>query len=442
MISERNRHLVVLAGYVTALAAFGLMGWLADSFCRQRAFCEEAGRKLAAEWQSKHRSLPSLISETVVIGRGSVIGDYLGKYGISAGEMEALLRSVQPVYNLARIKSGQLIELMLDRERLLRGFRYHIDADSVLEVERVPGSWSACKKEVPYRKQTGYVAGVIEDNLFNAIERQGEMPALAVALAELFAWDVDFYSDLRRGDSFRLLVRKKYLNGQFMGYGPVLAAEFVNQGHAFQAVRFVFPDGHADYFTPSGESVRKELLKSPLKMGTVTSRFSNRRLHPSLKVYRPHFGVDIAAPVGTPVHAAGDGAVSFLGSRGQAGRMLEIRHANGYHIQYLHLSRYRPGLRRGDRVRQGEAVAYVGSTGESTGPHLDYRIKQNNRFINPMKQQFQRSAPLPSGQQADFLKIAGIYLETLAGAAKPGGECLAGLEKKKGEPPVARQFAK
>ena len=353
-----------------------------------------------------------LLTRRIVISRGTVIGDYLAEYGLGPAEIRALLEKIRPVYDLALIRAGQVLEVASTADGL-RGFRYHIDGDGFLEVGREDAEWVAERKPYPFEWQEEFVEGCIRDNLFNEIERLGEEPALALALAELFAWDVDFYADLREGDQFRILFRKKRLDGRDAGYGPILAAQFVNQGQTFRAFRFESPDGRADYYTLDGLAVRKELLKSPLKFGTVTSRFSRRRLHPVYKIYRPHHGVDIAAPAGTPVHAAGDGTVSFAGYRGQAGRMVELRHANGYLTQYLHLSRYARGIRPGAHVRQGEVIAYVGSSGSSTGAHLDYRIQMGGVYVNPLKQQFQRSLPLPDAHRPRFERQAMAWTRVL-----------------------------
>lgn len=399
--------------YIGLLALLGAVNWFV-----QIHFVAPAGRASSAVRMAQKVLNPNRLSsylsiERVVVHPGTVIGDYLGRYGVAAREIPLLLDTVRPVYDLARIRAGNFFEFALNRDRLLTSFKYHIDEDSFLEVHKQDGRWSAERKEYPYSWQDVFVEGTIRDNLFNEIERLGEKPGLAVDLAELFAWDIDFYADLQDGDTFRILFRKKYLDGQPAGYGPILAAEFVNNGQAFKAIRFVFPDGKAEYYTPDGQAVRKELLKSPLKMGTITSRFSYHRKHPTLKIYRPHLGVDIAAPIGTPVHAAGEGTVTFAGYRGQAGRMVEVRHPNGYLTQYLHLYRFAPGTRPGSRVSQGQVIAYVGSSGESTGPHLDYRIKLHNAYVNPLKQQFQRARPLPDGYLPQFQVLALSRLRVL-----------------------------
>lgn len=415
MESHRNsRHIVIFCSYLGVLALFGAIGW----YCEYSSGFTFTPRAMSAEFVNHYALNPTvwqkfLRQEKILVNRGTVIGDYLGRYGIAPGEIREVIAKVRPVYDLAKIRAGRMMEFVLSRERSLLSFRYHIDDDSFLQVDRQAGNWTAVKKTYPFSWREEYIQGTIQDNLFNEIERLGEKPPLAVAMADLFAWDVDFYADLRVGDSFKVLIEKKYLDGQFMGYGAVLAAEFVNQGQSSRAIRYTFPDGHTDYFTPDGQSIRKELLKSPLKLGIVTSRFSRNRFHPTLKIYRPHLGVDIAAPVGTPVHAAGDGAVTFAGFRGQAGRMVEISHPNRFQTQYLHLSRFAGNIRIGARVRQGEVVGYVGMTGETSGPHLDYRIKARDAYVNPLKQQFQRATPLPSQFLPDFQKTSFALLRVL-----------------------------
>ncbi|HQO25336.1 MAG TPA: peptidoglycan DD-metalloendopeptidase family protein [Acidobacteriota bacterium] len=372
----------------------------------------------------------------------TVIGDYLSRYGVLPGEMDLLLGAVRPVYDLTMIRAGHFLDFQLTGDGRLESFRYGIDADGFLQVDRTESGWMAVRKPHPYTFTDCCAAGVITDHLFGAIAVLGEEPQLAVALAELFAWDVDFYADLREGDSFRILFQKRLLNGQPAGYGPILAAEFVNQNQAYRAFRYVHADGKAEYYTPAGESVRKELLKSPLKMGRLTSRFSHRRRHPTLKVYRPHLGIDIAAPVGTPVHAAGEGIVTFAGYRGQAGRMIEVRHAHRFTTQYLHLSRYAAGIRPGARIRQGQVIGYVGSSGESTGPHLDYRIKQNNAYVNPLKTQFQRAEPLPADRLPEFQRLVVAYGRVLGVEGELQQYYLARLWPADEDPFWARQAAR
>jgi murein DD-endopeptidase MepM/ murein hydrolase activator NlpD len=268
------------------------------------------------------------------------------------------------------------------------------------------------------------IGGTIQDNPVSAFNQLGEEDILALSFSDLFAWDVDFYTDLRRGDTFKVIFEKKYIQGKFAGYGDILAAELTNQGNVFQAFLYTPPDGQRpEYYDADGKSLRKEFYKSPIKWARITSRFSRSRLHPIHKVYRAHYGVDYAAPVGTPVQATADGLVIFAGWNGASGRMVRIRHMNAYETMYLHLRSFGPGIRIGARVRAGDVVGYVGSSGESTGPHLDYRIKLRGSYLNPLSYRFKPVAPLREEFLEDYLRKSSVYrvlLEDPLVLSRPG----------------------
>jgi len=246
--------------------------------------------------------------------------------------------------------------------------------------------------------------------LITAIQKTGESVQLAIELADLFAWDIDFYADMRAGDTFKIYFEKKYLEGEFIGYGKILSAEFTNQGESFEAFRYVYADSKQwDYFTYTGNSLRKEFLKSPINGARITSRFSHSRLHPVRKVYRPHYGVDYGAPVGTPAQATADGTVTFAARSGASGRMVRIRHKNAYETAYLHLSRFGKGIRKGVKVTGGQVIGYVGASGEVSGPHLDYRIRYHGKYVNPLAHKFKPVSPLRQEFLLDFQGKANNY---------------------------------
>jgi murein DD-endopeptidase MepM/ murein hydrolase activator NlpD len=228
--------------------------------------------------------------------------------------------------------------------------------------------------------------------LFEAVVNAGEKPELAMRLADIFGWDLDFYTDPRPGDTFRVVVEKKvFAHESETSYGRILGAEYDNGGHIYRAVLFHDPSGQAAYYSPDGKSMKKAFLHSPLKFAApITSHFSLHRFHPILKEYRPHLGIDYAAPTGTPVQSIGDGRVIFAGWKGGSGNLIEIQHANGYTTYYMHLSRIL--VRDGQRVEQGQRIGLVGMTGLATGPHLDFRIQQHGQFLN-----FER-LPLPPSE--------------------------------------------
>lgn len=345
---------------------------------------------------------PPIITEEFTIPAGKTITELLAPAGFSASRVIEIREATMKVYDLARIPAGQKIRLLRQGESYT-AFQLDLDPERYLEVDLTQSPPSASIKSHPVTRQLVLVEGIIKDSLIAAVNQAGEQDLLALMMAEIFGWVIDFYVDLRQDDSFRLLVEKKYINGQFSGYGPILAARFVNKNQVFEAYRYTFPDsGKADYFEAGGGSLRKEFLKSPLRYARITSRFSSSRLHPIRKIYRPHYGIDYAAPIGTPVQATADGVVTFAGWNGAAGRMVRIRHKNAYETMYLHLKSLAAGIKTGARVEGGQVIGYVGSSGESTGPHLDYRLLYHGKYVNPLSWKFQPAEPLPPRYQPDF----------------------------------------
>ncbi len=332
----------------------------------------------------------------IMIRPGTTLATILGNRDFSNREIHRLKEAVKPVYDLAKIKAGRELRLRRKLEGGWDSLEYGIDHSSYLSVVNGEDGIRAEIKVYPFEFRPAVVWGVIDDNPSAALLAVGETDALAIEIEErCFGWDIDFYTDIRKGDRFKVLVEKKYLEGRFVGYGNVLAAAFTNAGKTFEAFRFVYPDtGAADYFDAEGDSKRKEFLKSPLKGGRITSRFSPSRLHPIYKIYRPHMGVDYGAPIGTPVQATADGNITFAGRDGGSGNMVRLKHKNGYETMYLHLSRFGPGIRKGAQVGGGDIVGYVGSSGDSTGPHLDYRIRRYGGYLNPLGIKFKAAEPL------------------------------------------------
>ncbi len=353
---------------------------------------------------------PPLKENREIIRRGMTLTDVLKPYGFSPTAITNLRKEVQPVYDLSKIKAGHEFRVYCTKEGEVASLEYDIDGDRFLCIQTNEGKYTAEIKKVPYDFEIKMIHSVIEDNPISAVIKQNEKSILALNLADLFGWDIDFNYDLRQGDSFKILFEKKYLRGESIGYGNILAAEFINQGKVFQAFRYTYPDtNESDYFTLDGKSLRKEFLKSPIRFTRITSRFSYSRLHPIYKVFRPHLGVDYAARVGTPVQATADGTVTSAGWQGPSGRMITIRHKNEYETMYLHLRGFAEGIRKGAKVRSGQEIGYVGASGEATGPHLDYRIKHRGRFINPLAFNPEPVKPLRAEYYDDFQKQAEKY---------------------------------
>ena len=253
--------------------------------------------------------------------------------------------------------------------------------------------------------------GELQGAFESAVEKAGAPPDLAYAAAEVLQWDLDFNRDLRRGDRFEILYEDVRIEGRRAEVGKVLAVRYVNRGRTIEAYRF----GDGEYFDGEGRPLQKMFLRSPIPYSRVTSRFSNRRFHPVLKVARPHYGVDYGAPEGTPARVTAAGVVTFVGWDGGGGKTVKVRHPNGFLTGYLHLSRFAAGLGVGDRVAQGEVIGYVGSTGLSTGPHLDYRVQQNGRWIDPLSLNRVPADPVPTSKLADFRAARDAMSASLAG---------------------------
>ena len=275
--------------------------------------------------------------------------------------------------------------------------------------------------ERPLESEVVHIEGVVESSLFGAMEAAGAGAGLAVRMAQIYQWDIDFLRDLRKGDRFVVIADRQSIDGEFYEWGTIFAARFINGSRTLDAIVFPDKDGRLGYYDLEGRPLRKQFLRSPLKFSRVTSRFSMSRFHPVLKRRMPHYGVDYGAPTGTPVMVTADGTVTHAGRKGGGGNMVTVRHTNGYETNYLHLSRYGKGIRRGGRVSQGQVIGYVGSTGLSTGAHLDYRVQHNGKWINPLSISSPPVKPLDESRLQRYLAHALAVLSLLEGEAPPTG---------------------
>lgn len=284
-----------------------------------------------------------------------------------------------------------------------------------------PDGISVTRVERPITSDVVRLEGVIESSLFGAVDAAGGNPDLAVRVAQIYQWDIDFFRDLRQKDHFVVVAERQEIDGEFYAWGTIYAARFVNRDRVLNAMVYPDNDGLLGYFDLEGHPLRKQFLRSPLKFSRVTSRFSMNRFHPVLKRNMPHYGVDYGAPTGTPAHVTADGTVIFAGRKGGGGNMVTVRHTNGYETNYLHLSRFGKGIRRGVRVTQGQVIGYVGSTGLSSGPHLDYRVQLNGRWINPLSISSPPVKPLVEERLQRFLAHALAVLSLIDGKTPPVG---------------------
>ena len=316
---------------------------------------------------------------------------------------------------------------VLDVRRIIAGNTYHTfakpDSSNSLEYfvyEKSPVDFVVFNlndsinvyegtKEITIRENQK--SAVIDNSLYVSLMNSDASPELAIKLSQIFAWQIDFYH-LQQGDNFKVIYEEMYVDDIFFSIGKIKAAYFSHNGKDFYAIPFV-QDSVFQYFDETGNSLRKAFLKAPLEFGRISSRYSKSRLHPVLKTRRPHLGVDYAAPVGTPVRSTGDGVVINSGYTGGNGRFVKIRHNSVYTTMYLHLSRFAKGLKKGSNVKQGEVIGYVGSSGLSTGPHLDYRFIINGQFVNPLKVEVPPSHPVKEELRSEFEIQKGIVIDQL-----------------------------
>lgn len=350
-----------------------------------------------------------LIRSSIV--SGETLGALFGRY-LPPEEVHALTQKIRPYFAPKDLCAGQPYQLCVIDDQFDR-FEYDINRDEQLIIDRQGKTFQVRRLPIPYVVKTERVRGVITSSLFETINSIGEEDSLALLLADIFAYDVDFILDIREGDSFQALVEKRYRDGKPAGYGRLLAAEFTNQGQTYQAIRFKDGNRPEAYYAPDGQSRRQQFLRAPLEFSRVSSGFTMRRFHPIAKTWRAHPAIDYAAPSGTPIRSVGDGTVIARANSGGNGNFVKLRHSNGYETMYLHMSKF-GRIKPGDRVAQGQVIGYVGSTGLATGPHLCYRMTRNGAPVNPNKVRGIAAEPISRANLAAFKAQTAAMLAKLA----------------------------
>jgi murein DD-endopeptidase MepM/ murein hydrolase activator NlpD len=345
-----------------------------------------------------------------LVANAATLDTMLRDHGLAADAVVAAIDAARAVFDPRRLRSAQPFLLERTLEGALRYFEYEIDNESFLRVTPAgAGSLAAAVLPIPRTLETAVASGTIDEetpSLFEAMEEAGESAELTMALARIFAGEIDFNTELQPGDRFSLTFERFVRDNRPSTYGEITAAEFANDGRVVRAVRFTPPGGMPDYFDDQGRSLRRFFLRSPLKFEPrVTSRYSMRRMHPVLHTARAHRGVDYGAPTGAPVVAVAGGSVVSATYDDANGRMVRLRHASGYDSYYLHLSAFGPGIRRGVRVAQGQTIGLVGSTGLATGPHLHYGLQKNGAWVDPLREHrnMPPGEPVPVAAMAAFL---------------------------------------
>jgi murein DD-endopeptidase MepM/ murein hydrolase activator NlpD len=340
------------------------------------------------------------------------LSDILLKNGVSMQDIDQAIKNSLEVFDVRKIRSGNNYILFCDRDSDSR-VKYLVYEHDPLTCYIF--SFNDSLNITPFRKEIRseikYASVTIETSLWDAMVDGGLQPSLSIDLSKIFAWTVDFFG-LQKGDSFKVIYEELFIEDKSLSTGNIYGAQFNSSGYSITAIPFI-QDGKESFYDIDGNSLRKAFLKAPLQFSRISSRFSSNRLHPILRIRRPHFGVDYAAPVGTPVHAIGDGKIISATTENGSGKMVRIQHNSVYATAYLHLSRFGDGISPGVYVRQDDIIGYVGSSGLSTGPHLDFRFYMNGSPVDPLKVDSPPVEPISEDNRAKFEKIKAVILDLL-----------------------------
>jgi len=403
----RSRFPWVLALLLSIVTLCGLF-YLVPSGPSLKAQASETGQSLEA---SAPPPAPLVVTTPGAVSNGdtltSLLGDWLTPQQLL--EVEQISREVFP---LAKIAAGRPYTITT-RDGQLREFAYDINNDEQYLLHVGADGLNAERRDIPYVIETDLIEGTITSSLFEAVDEIGEGAELAIELAGIFAWDIDFIRDIREGDGFRVLVEKRYRDGQPAGYGHILAAEFSNQGELFQGVRYQDGDQPASYYDAEGRNLRKAFLRAPLSFTRISSGFTLKRFHPITKTWKAHPAIDYAAPRGTPIMSVGDGTIIKIGQTKYNGRYIKIRHNSSYETLYLHMNAFAKGMKKGKRLSQGQVIGYVGSTGLATGPHLCFRMYKNGSPVNPYRVKVPAAKSVSKQNLDSYLAMAGPLLSRL-----------------------------
>jgi murein DD-endopeptidase MepM/ murein hydrolase activator NlpD len=345
---------------------------------------------------------------------GDSLAAVFKREGMSARDLHEIVQSKPHGARLKDIRPGDQLTFELSAEGTLEALAYQQTPLERLVFTRDEDGFSGEELTREADRVRAFKAGQIRASLFVAGQEAGFNDAMTLRLAQIFQWDIDFVLDIRRGDEFAALFEELYLDGKFIGYGDILAAEFVNQGRTYKAIRYTTRAGDTHYFTPNGEPMRQAFLRAPVEFSRISSNFNLNRRHPLFNRNMPHRGIDYAAPVGTPILAAGDGRVITASRTAPNGNYLVVQHGTQVTTKYLHLHGFARNIKQGVRVRQGQVIGYLGATGWATGPHLHYEFVVNGVHQNPRTVKLPRGEPIPRGEMARFKAASGPLLAQLA----------------------------
>ncbi len=378
------------------------------SFIKQAVATEneptiEADTPVVAEMQEQG---PEFHTLTYEIKNGDSLATIFKKHDLSANLLHRIVHSSDTAKKLTDIRPGEVLYVDLDHEQNFLGLRLEQSKINSLKITAVDDGFESVELSREVEVRTNHISGTIKSSFYGAAKEAGLSEKLIMQMAGIFGWDIDFALEIRSGDQFTVIFEEDYLDGEKLRDGPILAAEFVNRGRPYRALLYSDDTGRSDYYSPDGRSMRKAFLRAPVDFRRISSRFARERYHPVLGKKRPHRGVDYAAKTGTPVKAAGDGKIIHRGKKGGYGRTVIIKHGQTYTTLYGHLSRYNKKAKRGSKVKQGQTIGYVGSSGLATGPHLHYEFRVNGVHRNPLTVKLPAAKPIAKKYRDDFqLKI-------------------------------------
>jgi murein DD-endopeptidase MepM/ murein hydrolase activator NlpD len=354
---------------------------------------------------------PKLNIQTHTVEENETFATVLEDFGIGYSQMLEILDSASSTYDMTRIRVGQPMRLAKDMQGKISYLEYELGKETIIHIDfLVDGTYSVREEKIAYDTQIVRQAGTISNSLYIDGLASQIPEGVIIEYADIFAWTIDFSVQVQPGDSFEILYEKRSRDGKDAGYGKILAGKFVNNGRTYDAYLFEDADGKTAYYSAQGESLQKQFLKAPLEFRRISSGYAYARFDPVLHRNLPHLAIDYAAALGTPIMAVGDGTIEFAGWNNQGfGNFVSIHHNETYTTQYAHMSGFGAGIKKGVSVVQGQIIGYVGSTGNSTGPHLHYQIKKNGTLVNPLNLDLPAGDPVAEDKRTEFENIVVQY---------------------------------
>lgn len=420
-IQRRHLHLLAISSVVLGVVSLFLPSHQAEA---NRQITQSASAPVSVDDKlhellnlplnppnQSHTATPLSVASTtqelpwqqVTVKEGDNMSLIFDRLDLSPQQLHTVLEADKEEHYLRRLRPKQTVQFQLaDGE--LKAMQYKLSATKSFLIHREGDGFVGQLQEKPVEIRLTHATGEISSSLFLAGQQAGLSDNLIMELVNIFGWDVDFALDIRAGDTFSLLFEEHYLDGEKLRDGKILAADFTNRGESYRAVLFTDPEGHSQYYSADGKSMRKAFLRSPVDFRRISSTFQRERHHPVLGKKRPHRGVDYAAATGTPIKAAGDGKIIFRGKKSGYGNTVVVQHGGKYTTLYAHLSKFRKGVVSGTRVKQGQTIGYVGMSGLATGPHLHYEFRVNGTHRNPLTVKFPDAAPITAKYKNAFLQ--------------------------------------